>query len=57
MDRGHTPDVIKPALRLRVVQDQPVTKTYDVDIKLSMIGRHVLSDASIAPADEYNGCY
>ena len=22
-----------------------------------MIGRHVLSDASIAPADEYNGCY
>ena len=22
-----------------------------------MIGSHVLSDASIAPADEYNGCY
>ena len=22
-----------------------------------MIGRHVLSDVSIAPADEYNGCY
>ena len=28
-----------------------------VQSKLSMIGRHVLSDASIAPADEYSGCY
>ena len=25
--------------------------------KLSMFGCHVLSDVSIAPADEYNGCY
>ena len=25
--------------------------------KLSMIRRHVLSDSSIAPTDEYNGCY